>query len=136
MAWVIDSCILLDVALKDPTFGTPSALHLEKIRNDGLVVCPISVVELTPQFGGQVGNVREFLKVLGADPYPSWTEADTDRAADGWSRYVNRKRAGTVPKRPVADLLIGGYACRFQGLVTRNPEHFQPFYPDLTIAEP
>jgi len=81
-------------------------------------------------------NVREFLKVLGADPYPSWTEADTDRAADGWSRYVNRKRAGTVPKRPVADLLIGGYACRFQGLVTRNPEHFQPFYPDLTIAEP
>ena len=64
MAWVIDTCVLLDVALKDPDFGLPSALLLEKMRGEGLVVCPITLVEAVPQFGGHLRDLREFLKLL------------------------------------------------------------------------
>ena len=136
MAWVLDSCVLLDVALKDPEFGLPSALLIEELRGDGLVVCPVSAIELTPQFGGLVRNVEQFLTLLGAEPYAGWLEADTENAAAGWMRYVQQKRAGRTGKRPIADILIGGFACRYRGLVTRNPKHFLPFFPELLIRQP
>ena len=136
MAWALDSCIVLDIALRDPEFGLPSALLVDGLRRDGLVVCPVSIVEITPTFGGLVANVEEFLALLGADPYAAWTAADTASAATGWARYVAQKRAGAAGRRPIADILIGGFACRFQGLVTRNPQHVLPFFPDLAIREP
>jgi predicted nucleic acid-binding protein len=136
MAWAVDSCILLDVALKDPEFGLPSALLLEKLRGDGLVVCPISVIEIAPQFGGQVRNVRQYLALLGAESQSAWLEADTENAAAGWARYVQQKKAAATGRRPIADILIGGFACRFQGLVSRNPQHFLPVFPDLAIRQP
>jgi hypothetical protein len=34
------------------------------------------------------------------------------------------------------DILIGGFACRFQGLVTRNPQHFLPYFPALATRQP
>jgi hypothetical protein len=131
MPWVIDSCVLLDVALKDPLFGLPSALLLEKMRGDGLVVCPISLVEITPQFGGDFTQVHLFVRRMGVVAETQWLTVDTESAAAGWTRYVLAKRQNQLPKRPVADLLIGGFACRFQGLITRNPSHFEPFYPQL-----
>ena len=136
MPWVVDSCVLLDVALKDPTFGLPSAMLLEKMRNDGLVVCPITLVEVTPQFGGDVNQVRIFLKRMGTNGEIPWLAADTENAAMGWVRYVTSKHHQQTVKRPIADLLIGGFACRFQGLITRNPGHFLPFFPHLRILQP
>ena len=136
MAWVADSCILLDIALRDPEFGLPSALLLDELRKDGLVVCPVSIIEISPQFGGELQNVREFLSLMGVRPAVPWLNDDTESAAAGWTRYVHQKRAGTAGKRPIADLLIGGFACRFQGLVTRNPQHFLPFFPELPIRRP
>jgi predicted nucleic acid-binding protein len=136
MAWVVDSCVALDVALKDPRNGLPSALLLEELRADGLVLCPVSVVEIAPQFGGLVLNVERFLALMGATPSAAWLEVDTENAAAGWARYVQQKRMGIAGKRPVADLLIGGFACRFQGLVTRDPQHFLPYFPGLATRQP
>jgi predicted nucleic acid-binding protein len=136
VALVVDSCILLDVALKDPSFGVSSALFLEGRREAGLVVCPVSVVEISPHFGGASRNVQEFLRVLGAECAAPWLPADTEAAAVGWTRYVTLKRQGRADRRPVADILIGGFACRFGGLATRNPEHFAPFFPGLALLVP
>jgi hypothetical protein len=33
----------------------------------------------------------------------------------------------------VAEVLIGAYALRFQGLITRNPGDFQRFFPNLNL---
>jgi predicted nucleic acid-binding protein len=134
--WVVDSCVLLDIALKDPVHGLPSALFLDTQRRQGVVVCPVSVIEIAPFFGGEIGHVREFLKVMGAESGAPWMEADTEAAAAGWTRYVRLKRTGQAARRPVADILIGAFATRFQGLITRNPEHFRAFFPDLNLSEP
>jgi predicted nucleic acid-binding protein len=136
MPWVIDSCVLLDVALKDPVNGLSSALFIEAKRKDGLTVCPVSVVEIALFFNGDVSTVREFLKLMGAESSASWMEADTEAAVQGWTRYVRLKRAGEAPKRPIADILIGAFACRHQGLITRNPDDFRPFFPRLPLTKP
>lgn len=136
MPWVIDSCVLLDVALKDPIHGLSSSLFLEARRGDGLTVSPVSIVEIAPFFDGSAATVREFLKLMGAESGASWMEADTEAAVQGWTRYVRLKRAGETPRRPVADILIGAFANRHQGLITRNPDHFRPFFPRLVLAQP
>jgi len=36
----------------------------------------------------------------------------------------------------VADLMIGAFAVRAQGLITRNPADFKKFYPGLNLLGP
>jgi len=136
MSLVVDSCVLLDIALRDPEFGIPSALLLESRRKQGLVACPISIVEICPQFDGKIATTKDFLRLVGADADSPWLAQDTERAAEGWVRYVSMKRAGKTSLPPVADILIGAFSLRFDGLVTRNPSHFLPYFPALTLIDP
>jgi predicted nucleic acid-binding protein len=53
-----------------------------------------------------------------------------------WNTYVQARRAGKSDKRPVADILIGGFAMNRSGLVTRNTADFKRWFPKLTIREP
>lgn len=136
MAWVVDSCVLLDVALRDAVFAQPSALLLDRLNRETLVLCPVSLVEVAPCFGGKVGNVRQFADVIGIDHDWDWMPADTDEAAAAWSRHVTFKRAGQIRRRPIADILIGAFALRAGGLITRNADHFRTVFPGLKLAEP
>jgi hypothetical protein len=65
----------------------------------------------------------------------SWTLADTECAHRAWNAYVQARRASDVPKRPVADVLIGAFACRYQGLITRNPVDFRRCFPKLKLRQ-
>jgi hypothetical protein len=40
MAWVVDTCMLIDVAEADATLGVVSAKLLDSKRTDGLTICP------------------------------------------------------------------------------------------------
>ena len=136
MAWVVDTCLLIDLAVDDPKFFAASARLLEEKQAEGLVVCPISVVELSPVFGGQLPAVAEFLGRLSI-PWPeAWTLADTQAAFTAWNSYVTGKRQGNITKRPIADVLIGAFAARQQGLLTRNVSDFRAVFPALTIVVP
>lgn len=136
MAWVVDSCILLDIALADPQFGVASAKCVAAKLADDVVACPVSQIEIVPQFGGELTKVRHFLQQSGIQHTIDWIDADTEAASKGWAAYVSAKRAGQTQKRPIADIQIGGFAMRFQGLITRNPGDFRPWFPGLTIIEP
>ncbi len=136
MAWVVDTCVLIDVLDDDPQFGQSSALTLDAHVEDGLVVCPISYAELSPAFQGDANLQDEFLGGLGADYRQDWLWEDTLRAHEAWGRFIQRKRAGTLPKRPLADILIGAFALRHQGLITRNPSDFRTTFPALTLRGP
>jgi len=71
MAWVIDTCLLIDVAEADPTFGVASAALIDSKRAEGLTVCPVTYAELAPVFNGDQNAQNEFLIQLGA----TWSEA-------------------------------------------------------------
>jgi predicted nucleic acid-binding protein len=124
MAWVVDTSVLLDIRQNDPEFGRASALCLVRYLQKGLVVCPVTYVELAPEFAGNTALQEEFFRIVGVQWLEPWTRQDTENAFHLWARHVAKKRSGAVSKRPIADVLIEAFAQRFQGLITRNTRHF------------
>ncbi len=133
MAWVVDTCLVIDVLDADPTHGKASARLLDRHARQGLVVCPVTYVELAPAFEGKREEEEFFLRQINVGFWENWTPQDTEQAHAAWSRYVLGKRSGKCPKRPIADILIGAFAQRFDGLLTRNADDFRPVFPDLRI---
>jgi len=134
MAWVVDTCMLIDVLDDDPRFGRASALTLDSYAAGGLVVCPLTYAELAPAFQGDTALQDEFLAGVGADFRQNWIWADTLLAHQAWHRHIHRKRRRTLPRRPIAGVLIGAFASRFEGLLTRNARDFASLFPDLPLG--
>ncbi len=77
MAWVVDTSVLLDIHVDDPTFGSRSGQCLVRYLPDGLVICPVSYVELAPAFCGDGSLEQAFLHEAGVDwlqPWTSWIQ--------------------------------------------------------------
>jgi predicted nucleic acid-binding protein len=136
MAWVVDTCVLIDVLEDDPQFGKASALALDGHAEEGLTICPVTYAELAPAFGGDQALQEEFLTGVGVDFRRDWTWEDTLRAHGSWHGFIQKKRQGLVSRRPIADILIGAFASRYQGLITRNPDDFKPTFSDLDLRIP
>jgi predicted nucleic acid-binding protein len=134
--WVVDTCLVLDVLENDARFGSRSAALLDDRLAHGLVLCPISFVELAPAFGGNLERQRFFLAQVGILCDDAWQFSDTTNAHGVWNQHVKQRRARLVAKRPVADVLIGAFALRFDGLLTRNPRDFRRMLPGLKLVEP
>jgi predicted nucleic acid-binding protein len=136
MTWIVDTCVVLDVFENDPQFGKGSAKLLEKLLPDGLAVSPATMIELSAAFAGDLAEQKNFLDQAGISHSEPWTTADTEAAHAAWNSYVTARRAHKISKRPVADLMIGGFAANRDGLITRNPGGFRRWFPKLTIREP
>jgi predicted nucleic acid-binding protein len=133
---VVDTCILIDVADDDPSFGLSSAKCLAAHLDAGLLLSPVSYVELAPVFDGSTQLLDEFLAGVGVDASETFSSADKTAAFRGWARHITAKRAGQVRRRPVADSLIGALALRHEGIITRNGSDFRSFYPRIRIIDP
>lgn len=136
MSWVVDTCLLIEVAGADPAFGGSSARLLDARRPEGLVRSPVSYVERAPMFAGDRAAQDEFLIHLDCSRKEPWTELDTWEAHAAWHRHVNARRGGGTTRRPIADILIGALACRFDGLLTRNEDDSRRLFPRLSIVVP
>jgi predicted nucleic acid-binding protein len=124
MSWVVDTAVLLDIHSADPDFSQASAECLSKYCADGLVISPITYVELAPAFNGDAALQEQFLAEVGIEWPTFWTLRDTQAAHHLWAAHTRKKHNGRATKRPVADVLIEAFAQRFEGLITRNPKHF------------
>jgi predicted nucleic acid-binding protein len=136
MAWVVDTSVVLDIHTGDPSFEPGSTASLQIHLAEGLLVCPITFVEIGPSFGGDVAAARSFLNEVSISSFESWTSADTEMAHFLWNRYQFRRRQVNLVKRPVADVLIAAFARRFQGIITRNGDDFRAIDPELIVVEP
>ena len=136
MNLVVDTCILIDVLVNDPKFGRLSALCLKRYVREGLVICPVTMVELSPAFEGNIEQQKAFLKLCGISYDQNFSNSDIVSAHEAWNRYVTKKRLKSIPKRPVADIMIGAFAERFEGLITRNQRDFEPWFSNLKLIVP
>ncbi len=136
MAWVVDSCVVLDIALDDPLFASASAKCLQHALKDGLFLCPVTQIEVAPCFNGELRHIRAFASLIGAKLTMDWLPVDTEHALKAWHAHILQKKKGEEKRRPVADVLIGAFALRAGGLITRNKKHFAALYPSLKILEP
>lgn len=136
MTWIVDTCVVIDVFENDPDFGLRSARLLEERLGEGLAVSPVTHVELAPAFAGDLVGQKRFLTQAGIAHDLGWTLADTEAAHAAWHRHIAARCSGVLPKRPIADLLIGAFASNRRGLITRNPADFRKNFPDLAILVP
>lgn len=134
--WVVDTCIVLDVLEEDPTFGRASAELLQRLWPEGLAISPVTMVELSAAFECDLSEQKRFLDQAGISYEEPWTPADTEQAHSAWAAYIATRRETRAAKRPVADLLIGGFAMNRTGLVTRNSRDFRPWFPRMRMREP
>ncbi|MBN1962836.1 MAG: PIN domain-containing protein [Deltaproteobacteria bacterium] len=133
---VVDTCVIIDIADADPTYGTLSAQCLEAHLNQGLTISPISYVELAPVFDNSTRLLDEFLDGVGIEKNEQFSIADRYVAFNAWARHIIAKRTKVTHKRPVADALIGALAIRLDGIITRNGNDFRSFYPKLLVIDP
>jgi predicted nucleic acid-binding protein len=137
MAWVVDTSVLLDLRIGRPLeWAEASAACLESRAEEGLLACPVMFIEMVPAFHGDKWAERAWLDTLGISNREPWIEEDTERSHALWNALVERKRRGEAVKRPVADILIAGFALRFQGVITRNAPDFHAAAPHLTVLSP
>ena len=78
----------------------------------------------------------EFLHGVGIDFRQDWTWADTQQAHQAWHRFIKLRRTRSLPRRPLADILVGAFASRYQGLVTRNAGDFAAIFPGIDLNVP
>ena len=133
---VVDTCVILDVLEQDPTYGIASAEVLEKYAEGGLIISPLTYVELSPAFLGDETRERDFLFEIGIDLPPAFNEDDLSLAHAAWNNHIQRKRSGKTARRPVADVMIGALAQANDGLITRNVSDFRALFPKLNIVTP
>ena len=134
--WVVDTCVIIDVLSGDGEFAMQSADAIDAKRIDGLVIAPITYVELAPSFLGDVVQQDKVLSGLGIEFDFAGNKGAVLAAHKAWYEHVLRKRLGEMAKRPIADVLIGAYAMQKGGLITRNEADFHVLYPNLTIFNP
>jgi predicted nucleic acid-binding protein len=133
---VVDSCVLIDIADGDPLFGHASARCLAAHLNEGLVISPVSYVELAPVFDGSTRRLDEFLDGAGVRRDQLFELSDRAMAFAAWSRHISAKRRGKASRRPIADVLIGALAQRLGGVITRNGPDFVSLFPGIRVVDP
>ena len=67
MTWVLDTCVLLDLACNDKIFAGCASRAIQSKLDETLTIAPITYVELAPQFLGDVERQNEFLRDLWID---------------------------------------------------------------------
>jgi predicted nucleic acid-binding protein len=133
---VVDTCVLIDIADDDPEFGERSVECVAARVEQGLLISPVSYVELAPVFEGSRRLLDQFLAGLGIDPSAAFDAAQRDTAFAAWARHISARRARRAARRPVADVLIGAMAMRHDGVITRNGADFLALYPKIRIVDP
>ena len=134
--WVVDTCIIIDITSGDGEFSTKSADAIDAKRAEGLVVAPITYVEIAPSFRGDIAKQDSVLSGMGIEFDFAGNRQAVLAAHKAWYEHALRKRLGEAVKRPIADVLIGAYAVEKGGLITRNEADFKTLYPNLTIFNP
>ncbi|MEW6278405.1 MAG: type II toxin-antitoxin system VapC family toxin [Candidatus Eremiobacterota bacterium] len=133
MISALDTTVLLDVLLPDPTFGPGSMRVLAQAYDEGsLTICPIVYAELAPHFEQRqaLEDALKRLNVRLSDGGPEVAFA----AGRAWRDY---RRAGGMRERILPDFFIGAHAeLTSNRLVSRDRGFYRTYFPTLTLLEP
>lgn len=154
MTSAVDTNLLLDILLPDPSHVERSKRLLDRARHKGaLVISELVYAELSAHFPSK-GDLDRFLREVSITLTPSPPEA-LHEAAQAWRRYLRRRpaelqcpqcgfaqavrcsRCGRrIPSRQhiLSDFLIGGHATALaQTLLTRDRGYYRTYFPRLSL---
>lgn len=137
MITAVDTSVLLDLLLQDPSFGARSEEALRNVSRDGaLIVCDVVYAELAGLFPSQAA-LDTFLRDTGIHLKPSTPEI-LWKAGELWRRFcLERARQSATSRRILADFLIGAHAMlEAERLLTRDRDFYHAVFGGLRLVSP
>ncbi|GAB3963705.1 type II toxin-antitoxin system VapC family toxin [Actinoallomurus acanthiterrae] len=130
---LVDSCVLLDLALEDPTWSEWSAHALVAAADEGpLAINPIIYAEVSLGYSA-VEDVDTFLPAEDyfREPLPYQAGFLAGKA------FVRYRRAGGAKQSPLPDFYIGAHAAvAGYRLLTRDKARYATHFPKVPLITP
>ena len=133
MITAVDTNILLDVLLPDPSHQASSLARLHQAIQDGsLIVGDVVASELGAQFAGE-SDMERFLKSVNIGLFPMSLAACHD-TGQRWRHYLRTRKGAR--ERVVADFMIAAHALHHADrLLTRDLGFYRSHFKDLSLME-
>ena len=133
MATIIDTNILVDVAVRDPAWLQWSRSKLNQAAQQGALIINQIIYS---EFSVRYQSVEEVEALLPADAFRRESVPWIAAYAAGRS-FAAYRRAGGSKERVLPDFLIGAHAfIRGYSLLTRDPKGYRSYFPGLDIIAP
>ena len=133
MATLVDTNVLIDIAVRDPAWLGWSRSRMNAARRrGGVVINPIIYAEFSLRYD----SIDEVDRVLPQEEF--LREALPWEAAFAASQAFRlyRRRGGTR-ERVLPDFLIGAHAAvRGYAILTRDPSGYRAYFPDVELIAP
>lgn len=133
MATMIDTNVLVDVAVRDPKWLGWSRRKIAEAAARGTLVINQIVFS---EFSVRYDKVETVEALLPADEFLRESLPWLSSFAAGRAYGAYRRNGGTR-ERVLPDFLIGAHAyLRGYSLLTRDPKGYRAYFPDLDIISP
>ncbi|MDQ2634002.1 MAG: type II toxin-antitoxin system VapC family toxin [Pseudomonadota bacterium] len=133
MATLVDTNVLVDIAVRDPVWLKWSRKRLEAARRSGAVIINQIVYS---EFSMRYDSVDAVDSVLPEDEFRReglpWEAAFAATKA-----FVLYRRAGGAREKILPDFFIGAHAAiRGYTVLTRDPSGFRSYFPGVEVVSP
>ncbi len=133
MATLIDTNVLIDVAVRDPDWLAWSRKELERARRAGAMLINQIIYS---EFAVRYETPEEVDQLIPADEFRReglpWAAAFA--ASRAFSLY---RRAGGKREKVLPDFLVGAHAAiRGYALLTRDPSGYRRYFPTVPLISP
>ena len=131
-AVLVDSNVLLDILLPDPTWESWSSEALARTADRSPLV-------INPVIYGEVSIGFRTIETLEAALPPAFTREAIpwDAAFLAGKSFLAYRRRGGVRRAPLPDFFIGAHAAvRGHRLLTRDPRRFRAYFPTVEVIAP
>ena len=136
MSTAVDTNVIVDVVGGTPSTAAQAAATLTLHgRQTALVVAPVVYAELFAHPAWNGDEIDEFLGATGITVDWHLTQDVWRNAGEAFASYARRraKQRGGLPRRLLADFVIGAHAARIGALITGDVAFYRTNFPDLRI---